>query len=96
MCSIVSTALILNIGVEVFVVDRRGSDLFRPQSPRAREEGGVVIAWRTGYGRVAVSDCLFSPEKSLLGFGRGGGRENRRELRRRLAVGESRLLDILI
>lgn len=95
ICSSVSTALILKMGVEVFVVDRRGRARFRPQSPRASDDGGVAIACRTGCASVAVSECLVSPAKSLLGRGSGGGREKRRELRRRLAVGESVLLDIL-
>lgn len=99
MCSLVSTALTLNSGVVVFVVDFNGNCLFKPQSPRARPDGVVMIACCIGYCRVAVSETLFDwtwPRRSFIGRGRGGGSEKRREPRRRLAVGESFLLDMLM
>ena len=98
MCSRVSTALTRKTGVDVFFVDFRGSDRFIPQSPRARPEGVVMMACDVGYGSVAVSDTRFDctwPSRSFVGRARGGGRENSRELRNKLAVGESLLLDMV-
>jgi hypothetical protein len=72
--------------------DREGSGLFSPQSPRANELFVVAMAWCVGYGSVAVSEArvMPAPDVSLtLGRGSGFGSEKRRELRRRLAVGES-------
>lgn len=78
------------MGVDVSVVERKGSGLFRPQSPLASDDCGVSMAARVGYGSVAVSDLFLVVEvTSWLGRGSGGGMENKRELRRRLAVGES-------
>lgn len=83
------------VGVEEFVVDLSGSDRFKPQSPRDREDDVVSMAARVGYGRVAVSDSEIGPAvKLVLGRGSGGGSENSLEFFRRLAVGESRLVAI--
>jgi hypothetical protein len=84
------------VGVLVVIVDLRGNCLFRPQSPRHNDDWGAEIAAQTGNGRVAVSEW-FVPEgvKPGRGRGRGGGREKSREVRRRFAVGEKRLDDIL-
>ena len=98
MCSLVSTALILATGVEVLIVDFSGRARFRPQSPRPRAEGVVVIACCIGYGSVAESDMRLDwtwPMRSLSGRGSGGGSEKRREFRKSVAVGDDTLLDIL-
>ena len=75
-------------GVEDFVVDRRGSDRLRPQSPFCNEEEGVVIDIWTGCGSVAVSElklpCVLIWS---VGLARGGGTENTRDARRRAAPG---------
>lgn len=85
-------------GFEVFVVERSGSGRFKPQSPRASPDRVVATACCMGYASVAVSEVLLDwtwPMKSFSGRGSGGGIENSRELRRRLAVGDTVLLDIL-
>ena len=80
-------------------MDLRGSERFKPQSPRAAEAGYDVTACWTGYGRVAVLDCGLEINvlEATYSDGRwsGGGREKKREERRAVAVGERRLEDIL-
>lgn len=96
MWSIESTLSIWMVGVEVVVVDFRGSGLLSPQSPRPRDDGVVSMAARVGYGRVAVSDSKFADAvRSELGLGSGGGKENSLDVLRRLAVGDSLFMDIL-
>ena len=83
------------VGVDVRVVDFRGRGLLRPQSPLPNDESGVSIAACVGYGRVAVSDSKFAVAvRSELGLGSGGGSEKSLEFLRRLAVGDSLLIDI--
>ena len=84
------------VGVEVLVVDFKGNGLFSPQSPRPRDESVVSMAAWVGYGRVAESDSKFEDAiRSELGLGRGGGNENSLEVLRRLAVGDSLLVDMM-
>lgn len=90
MRSKLSTALTRTVGVDVSAVDRRGSGLFKPQSPLERDEGGVARAAWVGYGNVAESGAL------CIGLGRGGGRLKRREVRSRAAVGEETALDDMV
>ena len=86
----------LIVGVEVLVVDFNGRARFRPQSPLLREESVVSMAAWVGYGRVEVSDSKFAVAvRSELGRGKGGGKEKSLEVLRRLAVGDSLLIDIL-
>lgn len=90
-CSNVSTALMRTTGWEdLSEVDFDGSGRFRPQSPRAREDAGVTMEARTGWGRVAVSDSKTALE---VGGSCGGfnacGSANRRDFRSRFAVGDS-------
>jgi hypothetical protein len=90
MCSIVSTDSTRSNGVEVLVVDRRGSGRFKPQSPLESEDGGVVIVRWVGYGRVAVSELNVAVEdRSPTGRGRGAGIENKREALKRAPPGDT-------
>lgn len=91
-----SIAVIRRCGVDE-LVDFRGSGLFRPQSPRDRDDFGVAMACRVGYGRVAESDERRTPmtlTPSIGAGGRGGGSENSRELRSSLPVGELTAFDM--
>ena len=86
--------------VEERWVERRGSERFRPQSPREWADAGVEMACWTGYGRVAVEDCglemkVFEGMNSG-GLERGCGREKKREERSALAVGEKRFEDMVV
>jgi len=80
-------------GVEEWVF-REGIARLRPQSPRKREECGVVMAWWVGWGVVAVSEVRWRPEVRSGWIGSGRGREKRREDWRRRAVGELAAFDI--
>ena len=82
MCSNVSIVSTRIIGVEVFVVDRKGNARLRPQSPRCRDAQGVAIERWMGYGSVALSD-------RNSGRGNGGGTENIRDERRRAPPGDT-------
>ena len=84
-------------GVDVLVVDLSGSGLFRPQSPLPKELSDVSTAACTGYGRVAVSELeVVLALRSAVGFGSCGGKENSLEFLSRFAVGDNRLIDILL
>ena len=98
MCSIVSIEDMRTAGVLVLVVDRRGRGLFRPQSPRASDDGGVARVWCVGYGSVAELEDLSIPPPTIIstsGRGRGLGNAKSREARRSCAVGDSDFLDIV-
>ena len=75
-------------GVEDFVVERRGNDRLRPQSPLCSDACGVVIDICVGCGNVAVSE-LKGPLVLICpaGGAKGGGTENTLEARRRAAPG---------
>ena len=91
MCSKVSSALILTTGLDDFShVDLAGRGLFRPQSPLDREDAGVAMDARIGWGRVAVSDSWTLLEVGGVEDGvKACGRAKRREFRSRFAVGDS-------
>lgn len=82
-------------GVDVLVVDFRGSGRFKPQSPRPRDACVVSMAAWMGYGVVAVSELVIEiTVRSGDGRGRGGGSEKSLEFLRRLAVGDRCLVGI--
>lgn len=90
MCSYVSIASTRMRGVDDFVVDRRGSGRFMPQSPRARDDCGVVIVWRTGCIRVAVSEEKIACDESWsAGLDNLGGIAKILEARRRAPPGDT-------
>ena len=63
----------------------------RPQSPRAWEEVGVVIAWLVGCApEVPGADQIFTVAEG----GSGGGSDMRREARKSWAPGEHNLAAI--
>lgn len=72
-------------GVDVFVVERKGSDRLRPQSPLLNEDGGVVIVRCMGCGRVP--DPAPKPEK-VFAWGSGAGTANIRDALSRAPPGE--------
>jgi len=83
-------------GVEVLVVDFKGSARFKPQSPLARDDCVVSIAAYVGYGVVAVSESKFEmAERTGPGRARGGGREKSLDVLKRFAVGDSLRTDII-
>ena len=87
----VSSAFTRTTGLEDLAdVVFEGRGLFRPQSPLARDGDGVAMDARIGWGRVAVSEPWTNLDVGCSGREAiACGRENRRELRRRFAVGES-------
>lgn len=88
--------MILISGVDDLVVDRRGSDRLRPQSPLDNDEGGVVIVRCVGCGRVAELDSNLVVELKLsTGRDKGAGTENMRDALSRAAPGETLRVDIL-
>ena len=79
----------------MFVVDCCGKGRFRPQSPHDSADWVVSRAAVVGYGKVAVWDWgLSNVALPWLGRGRGGGKENKRECWRSLAVGDKLLFAI--
>lgn len=79
------------------LVDRAGRGRLRPQSPLKREDAGVAMAWYVGYGVVAESDERYTPVEvavSNAGWGRGRGKEKRRDDCSSRAVGELSDLDM--
>lgn len=90
MWSMESTSPIRINGVDVFVVDFKGKDLLRPQSPRERADWVVSIVACIGYGKVAVGESYVEVAvKACAGLGSGGGREKSLDVLRRWAVGDS-------
>ena len=78
------------MGVDVFVVARKGKGRLKPQSPLFSDAVGVVIERWIGYGRVAVSESNVAEEESApAGRGRGGGIENTLDARSRAPPGET-------
>ena len=78
------------IGVEVFVVERRGKLRLNPQSPFERDDGGVLIESWVGCGRVALSDLKVTfSASSAAGRCSGAGIENMREALRRAPPGDT-------
>jgi hypothetical protein len=89
--------LTLTIGfLDFFEVERAGSGLFRPQSPFANDDRGVMIDALIGWGSVAVSDPWGRRERFSGWTCIACGRENRRDLRSRFAAGDMLAVAMLI
>lgn len=90
ICSNVSIAFTRMNGVDVFVVDRKGRGLLKPQSPLLSEACGVVMERLTGCGSVAVSELKIAvAESSPDDRGSWGGIANTLEARRRAPPGDT-------